>query len=643
VSAGGAHAFYPSKVKYHYVHPQSGKLDLLGKITEEAHRQNLKIIARVDFSHARAEVLKDHPEWFQRDAQGKPVALGQYYSTCALGGYRNEEFAFKIIQELQRLYGVRGFHLNAAPSFPLCHCKTCVAAYGRPLPVNEKTADPAAWLEYQQWRRDALSQRLAGYYRVMRELDAESFFMGELFLGPGVHIPTLVRHQAFSQLLFTPRDPHRDAADLPVDWRASQTSRFEVPLTCDLGRALEGTRPLINLKMQMRYLWRSQSYMPRAEFFYIAYQSIAHGAGLKVPTFAVPKNVLDARSLPDLATVFDLMQRQQSVLDTSQPIAEVALVWPEQALLGTGPEAAALQSEALGLYTGLKMRHVCLALLYNEQLSAEHLARYSVVVLPSAVGLTEDQAGALVSYIEMGGRLVLLDSPAPGATSFGHIPGMLTQMLGGTWTQNAKRAEYTVVTIPTRPLALQGCGPIPLTESYRQVTPDPRAQVWYRDAHADDQGVEDIDELTVGKDPIVLFSEVGAGSVVYVATGLGQMIQKIGHADYLAMLETFVYHGLRKPRPLETNAPSTVAVTFARWKEGRVVHLVNGTGPAPLDVAIPVGPIELNLAWEGAARAEVVVPGEQAQPLPARHTQGRLQLTLPRLEIYAQVVVRSVS
>jgi hypothetical protein len=252
--------------------------------------------------------------------------------------------------------------------------------------------------------------------------------------------------------------------------------------------------------------------------------------------------------------VFSFMKQQQRVLDTMRPIAQVALVWPDRALLEEGPAASALQSEALGLYNGLKMRHSSLALLFDEQLSEERLGDYEGVVLPTAVWLTDQQAAALAAYVRKGGRLVLLDSPAPDATSFGRMPGALTALLGGTWTQRAKKARYTTLTTQTPPAALKGYGPIPLTEPYREISAAPEAQVWYRDAHSDDAIPEDIEELTVGKDPLVLFRRAGEGSVVYVATGLGQMIQKIGHVDYITMLETLVYHGLPKARPLTTNA-----------------------------------------------------------------------------------------
>ena len=109
----------------------------------------------------------------------------------------------------------------------------------------------------------------------------------------------------------------------------------------------------------------------------------------------------------------------------------------------------------------------------------------------------------------------------------------------------------------------------------------------------------------------------------------------MGHADYVTILDTLVFQGLGKPRLLTTNASSMVTITVARWKEGQVVHLVNGTGPAPLDAVVPLGPIEIDLAWSGRARVELVVPGQAAQLLPSRQPQaGRLALTVPRLDAY---------
>jgi hypothetical protein len=137
-----------------------------------------------------------------------------------------------------------------------------------------------------------------------------------------------------------------------------------------------------------------------------------------------------------------------------------------------------------------------------------------------------------------------------------------------------------------------------------------------------------------------LFSPAQNGSVFYISTGFGQMIQTLGHGDYVTLLDAMLRHGAAKPPLLTTDAPGTVDVTLARFAQGQVVQMVNNTGPAPLDAVIRLGPIETEIAWEGPARVELVTPGAAGQVLPAERKDGRLRFTIPGLGAYAQVVIR---
>jgi hypothetical protein len=402
---------------------------------------------------------------------------------------------------------------------------------------------------------------------------------------------------------------------------------------------------LINIKMEMRDLRLSQTFMPPDEFTRCAYQALAHGAGLKLVTLAIPERVLDARTLPRAHDVFAFMKQQEEVFDSLEPLAATALVWPEGALLEgsamAGNTAQALRLEALGLYTGLRERHVPLRIIYDEQISPERLRGFEAIVLTTAAWLTQAQAQALTAWVRAGGRLILFDSPAADPAGFRALPLALTELIGGAWTQTGKRARYTALVAPTPPASLQGLGPLPLTAPYREVKVAAPTQVWYRAAHSDDAAApEDIEDLRVADDPIIFLATAEKGSVFYIATGFGQMIEKLGHGDYVTLLHAMLQHGAAKPPLLTTDAPGTVDVTLARWRFGQVVQMVNNTGPAPLDAVIRLGPIETEIAWEGPASVELVTPGAAGQALPAQRKDGRLRFTIPGLGAYAQVVIR---
>ncbi len=640
ISVGGVYAFYRSSVKYHHVSEVVGERDLIGEIATACRAQNLRVIARVDFAKARADVWGDHPEWFRRDPKGAFVQRDDYYATCPLGGYQNADFAYPVMREILDRYPVDGFHLNAGGFDGYCYCGNCMRAYDGKLPVDAEL-EPAAWRDFLRWRRTVISAQMAGYYKVMREVNPQSFFMAELWgaerpdsvLAAGFHLPSLVQHASFSQLLFT-------SAEL----RTARDSRLWVGLSADQGIAAGG-RPLINIKMEMRDLRLSQTFMPPDEFTRCAYQALAHGAGLKLVTLAIPERLLDARTLPRAREVFAFMQQQAEVFNSLEPLGSTALVWPEEALLEgsamTGKTAAALRVEALGLYTGLKLRHVPLRLVYDEQISPEKLRSFDALVLATAAWLTQAQAQALAAWVRAGGRLILLDSPAADPAGFRALPGALTELIGGAWTQTSKRARYTALVAKAPPASLQGLGPLPLTAPYREVKAAAETQVWYRAAHSNDAAApEDIEDLRVAEDPIILFSPAESGSVFYISTGFGQMIQTLGHGDYVTLLHAMLRHGAAKPPMLTTDAPGTVDVTLGRWKGGQVVQMVNNTGPAPLDAVIPLGPIETEIAWDGPASIELVTPGIAGQALPAQRKDGRLRFTIPGLDAYAQVVIR---
>lgn len=674
VRAGGPYALYPSQVPYHRVGPTLEGRDLFGEILAQAHAAGLRVIADLDFSHAGEEVWREHPDWFQRRADGEVVSIGDCYVTCPSGGYRKERFAYLVLREVLTRYAVDGVHVSQSGFGGLCYCLQCTAAFGEPLP-RDPQHDAQAWHRFMRWREMAICEYLSGYAEIVRRLNPQAFFTAEL-AGPespertvsaAHHLPAL--SHVFSQLL---------VATGYVSY--ARRSRWWTSLAADQARAARRSKrnPVLGIHMQMPDLHLPEALLPPGEFAFYCYQSLAHGAGLKVSTSSAPEWQPDPRAMPTLAEVFGFMQGQQEVLDSMEPIAHVALVWPEAAIrrnLGRNERAAeGLRKEALGLYSGLTARHVLFKLLYDEHISPLRLKRYRTVVLPTAVWLEDEQANALATYVQRGGHLVLLDGDLPEeGGEFLPLPAVLADLLGGDWTREAIQARYALPVaapepddIPTRVLSRQcfcplpstlstligarrapgaapcGIGPLPLTRPCRRVRPDERAQVWLRGSIVGhDVASDNRRAAEVGQDPILVVKTVGEGMVVYWASGLGQMILDMGHSDYTSLLEAMVSHGALSLPYLLTDAPSSVAVTLAHWQSGVVIHLVNGAGPAPLDAPAPVGPITLDLAWDGPALAKLCAPGVAARDLACQDAWNRVKIVVPKLGAYAQVVVRS--
>ena len=86
--------------------------DLFGEILEEAHKRDIRVVSRWDFSKARKEVYDAHPEWFFKMADGKPAIYNGLYQVCINGGWIQEK-ALEILGEgLDRYAGGRSFFNN---------------------------------------------------------------------------------------------------------------------------------------------------------------------------------------------------------------------------------------------------------------------------------------------------------------------------------------------------------------------------------------------------------------------------------------------------------------------------------------------------------------------------------------------------
>src|SRR5450759_507443 len=130
LTAGGFIAMYPTKVSDHYRSQFLGNRDLFGEYTKACRKKGIRVVARIETNWGNEQILKSHPEWFERNPDGTPrphIETPWAYRTCLFSNYRHEQIP-KIIREISSFYDFAGFFTNSWHDIGrsyLCNCESC--------------------------------------------------------------------------------------------------------------------------------------------------------------------------------------------------------------------------------------------------------------------------------------------------------------------------------------------------------------------------------------------------------------------------------------------------------------------------------------------------------------------------------------
>jgi hypothetical protein len=643
VSVGGIYAFYPSRVRYHYVSPALEGRDFLKETAEHGRAAGLRIIARVDFSKAREEVFRDHPEWFALGAGGAAVRSGPFYQVCPNSPYAGAEFAVPVIREILRGYAVDGFHLNAGGFPGFCHCENCRKRYrsrfNAELPAKPDWNSPD-WRRFLAWRYDASAENFALLQQAMREERAGVFWTGEL---AGLDETAWMRNRAYdiarlsracSSVMSTIDNvaPGRD-----LRWVSGMTASY--------ARSVGGRPPIINLKAQIRDGGWPRASMPAAEYGTTAWQAIAHGAGLKMPVFGVPGKGEDERNMRVIAEALGVLKRHAWVYEDARPAAPVALVWSQRTLdmYGRDDPESRYAAAAHGFYSALVECHLPCVVIGEEALTAERLSAFRALVLPNLACLADAQAGAIAAFVREGGGVVatfetsLCDSEGDRRPGFALESLFAARCLSAKAETAARGAYFFRRDAHDLNRSLGEATILPFGGPFLRVQPGPGTTTPLVYAKHGNAGIpEEIDNPEPESTPLCVAGSPGNGRVVYFPGAVDSFYFHSRLPGVRQLLGDSVAWALRG-RPLETNAPGGVQLVISEKPGYRFVHFINAVGRAPLDEVVPLAGLEVTLdAPRPLRRVRSLIGGEN---LAFKSEKGKLNLRLPHLNAYEVVVV----
>ncbi|OWR29640.1 hypothetical protein CDO73_14000 [Saccharibacillus sp. O23] len=639
VNAGGIFAFYPSELEHQYVTPFLQN-DLVGTLTELAHRRGKRIIVRFDFSKAHESLFERHPEWFYRTREGRAVNYRGIMHTCVNGHYQ-QKVSLEIIGEVLARYPVDGIFFNmfgyqhwdySGNHYGPCCCGNCRRRfremYGRDLEDYDENGGTLQ-REYAEFCERTTREML----RNIRDFVKKDH--------PHVAISTY----------------HTEGVDLV---RSESNTSLKRPLPKWLYAASENVASVeggwddkrssccsINA-VDLPYRFTGVSVH---ETEIRLYEALAQGSVLDFCIIGTFPDYPDASNLPAVRRIFRFQQENESVFNDLNPIADVLLV---------KPESGAARGEYSGLFKILKEKHILFEVVARERLipRLEKEKRARVLLLPGIGRLTERERGLLERKQRAGLRIA--------AT-------------GGALAEDAEslRALFGIRELKRLPDAesayfeADGEGLAGIPEGRRWiVAPGP---CWAAVSEPDVVGrLRGIEAATFGPPEraygharseafdAVSIRRSGAGSGVYYGWQPGEWYGRYGWQDHKEAFAALLEDGLDGGWTLKSDAPPSVEAFLHRVGDGDLLLQclnLSGFDGMTYHEALPIGPLTFTIGSDVLPRADkrqaAGAPGiptgtrlyeasslMSGKAASVRRTAEGLSVTLERLERYEAMRIR---
>lgn len=620
-NVGGIYAWYPSQVPFHHVNeylPESG--DLLQEMIREFHKQDLRFVARYDFSKADDYVYYNRPEWFVRRGDGEPEIIGEkrpgnwslLMSTCINTGYRNGGLAVPVLKETLEGYDIDGVFFNNPGTIP-CRCESCLTKYedlyGAPMPEDRSRME-------RSWYSVCLRHNMELLQGTVRSLSPEAPVLGYYNL----FNERLEDRKAGSDLLCTePQNVlslgHRH---IPEFWKPA--------LSVKLGRSRSETAPPLGIVHSCPGMdWRHTG-LPPAEYAFWLAQVPAYGGQIWHSLTGVPDTIRDKRII---RTVTEHNRREAvagEVMRGAEPLADTALLW------GSGKAVE-------GWADGLVNRQIPFDLLAGDK-GAEELDRYRALIVPAGHAAGAEDIASWRAYAERGG-LLIVEGRLKGigaAELLGIGPEVtLSEDLKASYMRfegegnPLQRGLEDTELIPFRGRVAY-CRPLPGSETLATLVPpfSPPESVGAPPERAS-LPVERTDL------PLAVHRRLGKGGVLYIPFAFSELLDEYKLGEHYRLLDNMLDLGDDKRRLLSVTRIIGLQATLYRSGGGLALHFVNGTGRRPLAEAVPLHGIEVALP------AGLVPAGAKAEgllengPLELRTEGEEIRFTLPKLGIWEVV------
>jgi len=654
---------------------------------DRAHRGGAKVVGEAIRFYMTPWIQAEHPDWQDINSPGgKPITVEQLKQDAVLGCWNSPygDWFIRSQVELVKRLDWDGYNLDGFGCWSHCFCPYCRTAYreeaGREIPASNDVNDPA-FRHYLKWRLDRYTRFVQRWTAALKAVKPD-FVCAPWSTGPGrwwhwMGAPAAEGTDAMHRALDAP------FVELLWDFPPDQGSNLLPAFTCRYYRGLTGDRPawilpylceqgqfnmqppraecelremtvLTNGCLAAQGYWQQNQDAPLAHFNRMLHQREPFTTGaksLKWAAMLVGESSRLLYGLPGARTEVPLGSWIGSGVDT-----------PDRGRLAPGERRMPAHMEsAVGVFRAMMEDHLPLDVLIEPDVqSPATLAQYKVLILPNAACLGRKAIDTIRAFVALGGGVMAMHESSlcnefgDRRADFG-LADLFGAHFRGTEDFSARWPNYPKWTELYLGIAGPDLHPIaddPVVRSnYRRGSDRLQYIGWMTNVEAAAGATKVGRRLSAPKEwPFLILHGAGRGRSVYFAADVGQAYF-IAPYQYQRRLITNAVRwaaGASRP-PVRVDAPLCVQAAFYTQRGGKrtIVHLLNEVNtsanraipennPPQREETLPIVNIKVALA-DPSASAAFLEPGHTRLPL--TRTASGVEVTVPRLELHAMVVV----
>ena len=301
-----------------------------------------------------------------------------------------------------------------------------------------------------------------------------------------------------------------------------------------------------------------------------------------------------------------------------------------------------LENEYHGCLDTFNYAHVPVQTLWDEHLIDGKDRGIKTLVLPCAACLSDEQISSIRHFVENGGSLIatfetgFYDEWGNKKSRPEWLNFMGIDQVEGAFSPSQIEDYWTINTDTIPGMKNKQMLPRPLNALKIKPVTDAKILAFYNNpvgkVYTLPKGISDY--------PGIISCKRGKGQVFYLASPIFESFN-LYHID----IHKNIIHGLmqlatKNNIQVETNAPGSLAVEVRRQKGRLLIHLLNVSSDMkrPMGDIIPLFDIKISLNEQDAQNAYCTYSGKK---LKLNHNNGRMEMTVPRIDAYELIVIVS--